>query len=222
MTWKSVLYILNTAALGLVYYSTLIYSCVKSFVPLIRSNSLYTRFLLGIFSHGFKNPRRLNRRRASTSHSNTMWRVDLSFSLHNLQTGVSLKMTIVSRCFLRFQLPDISPVTALICVLLNSRTSAASDWDGLHIISLLCLWPAMLIQCIWCCSLMHAEINLQSVVLVIPDTGSGSVSVFSDLSLAKVSAFSLPSIPRCPGTHTSFTLLRLTGYIRFCLHSQTS
>jgi hypothetical protein len=31
----------------------LIYSCVKRFVPLIRSNSLFTMFFLGISSPGF-------------------------------------------------------------------------------------------------------------------------------------------------------------------------
>jgi hypothetical protein len=47
--------------------------------------------------------------------------------LHSLQTGFSLKMPMVCRCFLGLQWPVISPVTTLICVLLNCRTSAASD-----------------------------------------------------------------------------------------------
>jgi hypothetical protein len=209
MTWKSVLYIPNTAALGSLYYSTLTYSCVKRFVPLIRSNSLLTRFLLGIFSPGFVNARRLNHQQAKNSHSNKMWKVVSSSSLHNLQTGFSLKMPIVCRCFLRLQWPVISPVTALICVLLNCRTLAARDWNGFPIISFLCLWPATLVQCIWCCSLIHAEMDLRTVVLVIPNTGSGPVNVFADPFLPKVSAFSLPAIPRCPGTHTS-------NFVAFC------
>jgi hypothetical protein len=36
MMWKSVLFIPNAAALGLLYFSTLMYSCAKRFVPLIR------------------------------------------------------------------------------------------------------------------------------------------------------------------------------------------
>jgi hypothetical protein len=128
-----------------------------------------------------------------TSHSNIMWKV-VSSSLHNLQTGFSLKMPIVCRRFVRLQWPVISPFTALICVLLSHRISAANDWDGLHIISLLCLRPATLVQCIWCCSLIHAEMDLRAVVLVIPNTGSGPVNVFADPSLAKASAFSLPAI----------------------------
>jgi hypothetical protein len=79
-----------------------------------------------------------------------MWKVVSSFSLHNLQTGFSLKMPIVCRCFLRLQWPVISPVTALICVLLNRRTLSASDWDGLPIISLLCLCTVLRRQ-YFCC-----------------------------------------------------------------------
>jgi hypothetical protein len=47
MTWKSVLFYPNTAAIGLLYFSTLIYSCVKRLVPLIRSNNLFTRWTPG-------------------------------------------------------------------------------------------------------------------------------------------------------------------------------
>jgi hypothetical protein len=38
-----------------------------------------------------------------------------------------------------------------------------------------------------CPNLIHAEMDLQSVVLVIPNTGSGPVNVFADPSLAKAS-----------------------------------
>jgi hypothetical protein len=130
----------------------------------------------------------------------------VSSSLLNLQTGFSLKMPIVSRCLLRLQWPVISPVTTLIRVLLNLRTSAASHLDGLPVISLLCLWPATLVRRVWCCSLIHPELDLRAVVLVIPNTGSGAVNVFAEPSLAKASTFSLPAIPRCPGTHTRVTL----------------
>jgi hypothetical protein len=57
--WKSVLYVPNTAALGLLYYSTFVYFCVKRFVPLIKSNSLFT-IPPGNLSPGFMSPRRLN------------------------------------------------------------------------------------------------------------------------------------------------------------------
>jgi hypothetical protein len=70
-------------------------------------------------------------------HLKTMWETVSSTSLHNLQAGFFLKMPIVFRCFLVLQWPVISPVTTLICVLLNHRISASSDWDGLAIISLL-------------------------------------------------------------------------------------
>jgi hypothetical protein len=59
----------------------------------------------------------------------------------------------------------------------------------------------------WCYNLIHAEMDLQAVTLVIPNTGSGPVNVFADAFLAKASAFSLPAIPQCPGTHTRVTLL---------------
>jgi hypothetical protein len=44
--------------------------------------------------------------------------------------------------------------------------------------------------------------DLWAVALVIPNTGSGPVNVFADHFLAKASAFSLPAIPQCHGTHT--------------------
>jgi hypothetical protein len=51
------------------------------------------------------------------------------------------------------------------------------------------------------------EVDLQAVTLVIPNTGSGPVNVFAVAFLAKASAFSLPAIPQCLGTHTRVTLL---------------
>jgi hypothetical protein len=76
MTRKSVLFIPNTTAIGLLHFFTFIYFCVKRFVPLIRSTSLFTRFLLGISSPGFMSPRRLNCRPARGLHLKTMWPTD--------------------------------------------------------------------------------------------------------------------------------------------------
>jgi hypothetical protein len=71
MTRKSVLFIPNTTVIGLLHFFTFV-----RFVPLIRSTSLFTRFLLGISSHGFMSPRRLNCRPARGLHLKTMWPTD--------------------------------------------------------------------------------------------------------------------------------------------------
>jgi hypothetical protein len=99
---------------------------------------------------------------------NTMWKVVSSTSLHNLQTGFSLKMPIVCRCFLRLQWPVISTVTALICVLLNRKISAANDCDGLLIIILACFVCDLLHWSnVSCCSPIHAEMDLWAVLSTI-------------------------------------------------------
>jgi hypothetical protein len=112
-----------------------------------------------------------------------VWEIVSSFSLHNLQTGFTLKMPMVCRCFHRLQWPVISPVMTLICVLLNRRqhpliwmvcpSLACSVCDlpcwsnvsgeSLHVVSYLNMFY-LLMHCYWCT--LFSQLNVTGIVCI--------------------------------------------------------
>jgi hypothetical protein len=66
MTYKTVFLIPNTAAISLIVFLHVHSFLCEEVFPLIMSNSLFTRFFMGIFSPGFISPRRLNHQQMCT------------------------------------------------------------------------------------------------------------------------------------------------------------
>ena len=77
-----------------------------------------------------------------------------------------------------------------------------------------CLSPRMECQCYSCFLLVQSLITPLATFSDMPRTGSGPVSGCEEPCLANSTATSCPSIPTCPGTHTSSILLCSASFTR--------
>jgi len=69
-------------------------------------------------------------------------------------------------------------------------------------------------QCSSCFLLVHSLITPLAACAHIPSAGTHPISGCEEPCLANTSAMSFPSIPMCPGTHTSWILLRSASFTR--------
>jgi len=107
------------------------------------------------------------------------------------------------RCPIKWQCPGSNPVNILSWFLLRLSNYAASFADGFSRKPLVCFFPHMDCQCSSCFVHIQSHIHPLATFTGIPTTSSGPMSGFEEPSLA----VSFPSMPMCPVTHTSWTLL---------------
>jgi len=126
-----------------------------------------------------------------------------------LHSGLS-ESPIRWRSLLRILCPVRGPVTALYCVLLKDRNLALATRQGPEINSRSCLWvsprPRHNIQC-WLTN--QRLILLRISCLETTNAGSGPKNFKTELSLASLSAISLPPTPACLETQYSSTACRV-------------
>ena len=163
-----------------------------------------------------------NLKRVSALQCSMMCEAVSVSSSQNLHVGFSWKSPIFCRCFLTGQWPVINPVTALRSDLLRFRAVLLKGRMVVPINSLLWRAPGVSFHRFWCSFSIHCDTTPRIQDFVTPNAGSGPTKVVVAPFLASWSAFSLPSIPLCPGTHTRVTLFWFPSVFRSCRHSHTS
>jgi hypothetical protein len=128
----------------------------------------------------------------------------------------------LNKCPFKWQCPVDSPVSILSWYLLKLSSSPALLAEGLLRKSLACLCPWMDCQYSVCFLFVHPLITSLAILVDMPRAGSGPINGHEEPYLASWSAISFPSIPICPGTYISWTLLCSASLIRDWWQSQTN
>jgi hypothetical protein len=155
-----------------------------------------------------KEPRCVCLSEDKASHSHIMW-IEASSSVpHFLQVELLLS-PITYKCLLKMLCPVRRPITNLDCVLLkdNNRTLVARLGPEINSGSCLCVLqgPRHNTKC-WFS--IQRFIFLLMFCLETTKKGSGPTNLWTEPSLASLSAISFPRIPACPGTQYSPTVCR--------------
>jgi len=146
-------------------------------------------------------PRSLNLDVAKTSATKTCWVVADAY-LHLSHLGTFTSSSLI-RCPIKWQCPVSNPVNILGRFLLRSSNSATSFAEGFSRKPMVCLCPHMDCQCSSCFLHIQSHNNPLANFTGIPTTISGPMSGYEEPTLT----VSFPSMPMCPITHTSWTLL---------------
>ena len=146
---------------------------------------------------------------AKASHSHKMWAEDSPTVPNFLQVG-SLLSPITHKYLLKVLCPVTRPITALNCVLLkdNNRTLVARSGPEINSQACLCVLQGT-------CYNARCSFYIQRFTFIIifcletPKKGSGPTNLWTEPSLARLSANSFLCTPSCPGTQYSPTVCRV-------------
>jgi hypothetical protein len=141
--------------------------------------------------------------------------------LHGSDLGLSSNLNL-NRCPFRWWCPVGSPISILSWFLFKISESPALLAEGVLRKPLACLCPRMDCQYSICFLYIQPLITSLAILAEMPRAGWGPISECEEPYQASWSAISFPSIPMCPSTHTSWTLLCSASLTRDWWQSQTT
>ena len=155
-------------------------------------------------------------------HSRRMWAEFSSSAPHLLHKRI-LVSPIRWMCLLRVLCPVNRPITTLHFILSKDKSLVFAAGLGPEINSLACLWVLPRHRHLARCLLsIQNFIFLLIFCLETPKDGSGPTNVWTEPSLASLSAISFPRIPARPGTQNSPIVCRVEISFNYFWHCRTN
>jgi len=189
-------------------------------VPFIKRQKSVTEAVLISFGSTVSLPKTLWRWRSNASQQQIIC-CNISVSnLQILQVGSPSNRPIIYRCPLTGACPVRIATIIFSWCLLNLSRSSALFLHGLPIKGLPYLWPGKFLQAQFCwCSVQFLIASLAEHWSILRP-GSGPSNGIADACLASLSAYSLPRMPRCPGTQIRVNSFRLASTKRASIASK--